>query len=312
MNPKLVYVALSTANPARLSEFLGDALGLPSETRPHADGDLEFFSLGQSQICVVERGHSFLDRPNTTGLDHIAIDAGATDLATLPLSFSTSPLVPQTVMSTWQEVRLKRAATAGVTLRLCSGFSSVADVTTTWLERIDHIGIASSACDRQEHVFQHTLGCPIESRQTDYETRLNVENFVSDRHGVVQHPRPAQLIGGLRVAFLTVGDCELEILAELPTEAPRSIDPNAAGDTSQDRSAIGRFVERRGEGLHHLALKTYDINALLDRLQQRDWRVIDRVGRPGSRRALIGFIHPSELGGVLIHFVERNDQARAI
>jgi hypothetical protein len=56
-----------------------------------------------------------------------------------------------------------------------------------------------------------------------------------------------------------------------------------------------------------VALKVPDINGLLKHLDSGKYRLIDPVGRPGSRRALIGFVHPAELGGVLIHFVERDD-----
>ena len=62
----------------------------------------------------------------------------------------------------------------------------------------------------------------------------------------------------------------------------------------------------RGPGLHHLALKVPDIDAALDRMERAGLTLIDRVGRPGSRRARIGFIHPASLGGVLVHLVQRD------
>ncbi|MCG8544558.1 MAG: VOC family protein, partial [Alphaproteobacteria bacterium] len=71
--------------------------------------------------------------------------------------------------------------------------------------------------------------------------------------------------------------------------------------------AIARFVARRGAGLHHVALKTPDIDGLLASLDAAGLRMIDRIGRPGSRRARIGFVHPASLGGVLMHFVERTE-----
>ena len=73
-----------------------------------------------------------------------------------------------------------------------------------------------------------------------------------------------------------------------------------------DKGAIARYIER-APGLHHLALKTPDIDATLARLAGAGHRMIDSVGRPGSRRARIGFIHPASLGGLLLHFVERDD-----
>ena len=81
----------------------------------------------------------------------------------------------------------------------------------------------------------------------------------------------------------------------------------APGNTRGDKGAIARYIERRGPGLHHLALKTPDIDATLARLYGAGHRMIDHTGRPGSRRARIGFIHPASLGGLLLHFVERDD-----
>ncbi len=77
------------------------------------------------------------------------------------------------------------------------------------------------------------------------------------------------------------------------------------GTTQQDQGAIGRFIERQGAGLHHLAIKTPNTSEILAKLKEAGIRTIDDVGRPGSRRAQIGFIHPSATGGILIHFVER-------
>ena len=79
----------------------------------------------------------------------------------------------------------------------------------------------------------------------------------------------------------------------------------APGTTKQDQGAIARFVASRGPGLHHLALKVTDIDAALASLAAAGHRVIDRIGRPGSRRARIGFVHPQSLGGALVHLVQR-------
>lgn len=78
------------------------------------------------------------------------------------------------------------------------------------------------------------------------------------------------------------------------------------GTTRQDQGAIGRFIAARGPGLHHLALKVADIDATLAALARAGRRLIDPVGRPGSRRARIGFIHPGGgFHGLLVHLVQR-------
>ncbi len=79
----------------------------------------------------------------------------------------------------------------------------------------------------------------------------------------------------------------------------------AAGDTRQDQGAIARFVAARGPGLHHVAFKAPDIDRTLAHLRAAGVPLIDHKGRPGSRRARIGFCHPEAMGGVLIHAVER-------
>jgi len=137
------------------------------------------------------------------------------------------------------------------------------------------------------------------------ELSLAVESFTSDRYGAVYHTRPAELVGGLRVAFIAAGDCELEFLQNFDPRQAGRVDAGAAGTTRQDQGAIARFIASRGAGLHHLALKTPDIDAALAALGEAGVPLIDRRGRPGSRRALIGFVHPSGAGGVLVHFVQR-------
>ena len=114
-------------------------------------------------------------------------------------------------------------------------------------------------------------------------------------------------MGGLRVLFVSIGDCELEFLQEFDPHQDRQIEYGHAGTTMQDQGAIGRFVSKRGRGLHHIALKTPDIDSTLAYLTERGRTTIDQVGRPGSRRARIGFLHPKALGGILLHFVERTE-----
>jgi methylmalonyl-CoA epimerase len=78
-----------------------------------------------------------------------------------------------------------------------------------------------------------------------------------------------------------------------------------AGTTQQDQGAITRYIQARGAGLHHVAFKVADIDSVLASLNEQGFPTIDHVGRPGSRRARIGFVNPKSLGGILIHFVQR-------
>lgn len=95
----------------------------------------------------------------------------------------------------------------------------------------------------------------------------------------------AEEVGSQRVRahFMPVGESALELL-----EA-----------TSAD-SAIAKFVEKRGPGLHHLALRVDDIRAALVELKARGVRLIDEQPRPGAHHSLVAFLHPASTHGVLV------------
>jgi catechol 2,3-dioxygenase-like lactoylglutathione lyase family enzyme len=175
------------------------------------------------------------------------------------------------------------------------------------VQRIDHVGVASTDVREDEATFCGRLGFAVESRQTDMEVALAVESFTSDTYGVVYHSRPPEPVGGLRIACITVGDCELEFLANFDPRQKGEVHHGLAGNTRQDQGAIARFVASQGRGLHHVAVKSPDIDALLGSMAAAGLPMIDTRGRPGSRRALIGFPHPRALGGVLMHLVQRPD-----
>lgn len=74
--------------------------------------------------------------------------------------------------------------------------------------------------------------------------------------------------------------------------------------TSED-STIAKFIEKKGEGMHHLALSVEDIDAEIDRLVSQDTRMIDEVARTGAGGVRIAFVHPKSAGGVLTELCER-------
>jgi methylmalonyl-CoA epimerase len=100
----------------------------------------------------------------------------------------------------------------------------------------------------------------------------------------------------VRAHFIPVGESRLELL-----EA-----------TSAD-SAIARFVEKRGPGLHHITLRVDDIQLALVQLKQRGAKLIDEAPRPGAEHALVAFVHPSSAHGVLVELkqVVTSHEARA-
>jgi methylmalonyl-CoA/ethylmalonyl-CoA epimerase len=73
--------------------------------------------------------------------------------------------------------------------------------------------------------------------------------------------------------------------------------------TSAD-SAVGRFLERNGPGMHHVAYQTTDIDATLERVREVGIRLIDSEPRIGIRGSRVAFLHPHDTGGVLTELVE--------
>ncbi|MBY0494446.1 MAG: methylmalonyl-CoA epimerase [Cyanobacteria bacterium] len=87
----------------------------------------------------------------------------------------------------------------------------------------------------------------------------------------------------VRATFLNTGQSTLEML-----------------EATAPESAIAKFVEKRGAGMHHVALRVDDIDAALVHLKARGIRLIDEKARPGAEGALVAFIHPSAAHGVLV------------
>jgi methylmalonyl-CoA/ethylmalonyl-CoA epimerase len=67
---------------------------------------------------------------------------------------------------------------------------------------------------------------------------------------------------------------------------------------------VGRFLERRGEGVHHVGYRVGDIRAALARLKDEGLRLVDQEPRPGSRGTMVAFVHPKGLDGVLVELVQ--------
>ena len=92
---------------------------------------------------------------------------------------------------------------------------------------------------------------------------------------------------GVEAALLDVGENHVELLAPLHEETP-----------------VGRFLARRGPGLHHVAYGVEDIEAALAQLGAQGIRLIDEVPRTGIRGSRVAFLHPSGSGSVLTEIVE--------
>jgi len=310
--PDLAYVGIAVRDVDAVSRAFGEHLGLARRDGTLADGTrVPLFGVGETALAVFEAGHAFLGADSQPGVHHVAIAADSPAAFAEAAGFNLSSHALTQGIDGVPQLEIDNQWTHGLRTRICAPVA-IEGSASEEVERIDHIGVASADNEKTTGVFSGKLGCTVESTQTDMEVRMAIETFSSDKYGVVYHNRPPQPVGGLRVAFLSIGDCDLELLEPFDPE-PGHADgagptPDQPGTTRGDRGAIGRYIERRGPGLHHLALKTPHINALLPRLADSGLRMIDTAGRPGSRRALIGFIHPAALGGVLLHFVQRDER----
>ncbi|OLE52511.1 MAG: methylmalonyl-CoA epimerase [Acidobacteria bacterium 13_1_20CM_3_53_8] len=92
---------------------------------------------------------------------------------------------------------------------------------------------------------------------------------------------------GVRVAMLPVGEPRIELLEPTGADSP-----------------VAKFLEKRGQGIHHIAVRVDDIRATLQRLKEQGARLIDESPRVGAGQCLVAFIHPSSANGVLVELVE--------
>ena len=302
LSDQIAYVAVASNDPAATCAVFENHFGLPRNNLASSAGEIAVYSLGQSALAVVPLGHPLIDGETKPGVHHIALGVDDLDTAIPRASLFATRAEG---LAGRRAVAFDRAATVGVRVRLTERLD-LARHSDGVVERIDHLGIASTDVAEDERVFSGRFGFAVESRQTDMEVSMAVESFTSDKYGVVYHTRAPEPVGGLRVTFISAGDCEFEFLANFDPRQGAQIEHGRSGSTKQDQGAITRFVTARGRGLHHVALKVRDINATLERMASAGLPMIDVKGRPGSRRALIGFPHPKATGGILMHLVQRD------
>lgn len=94
---------------------------------------------------------------------------------------------------------------------------------------------------------------------------------------------------GVRVAMLPIGETHIELLEPLSEDSP-----------------VGKFLQKRGPGIHHVAIKVSDIRASLAELKEKGTRLIDEIPRRGAGGCLVAFVHPSSANGVLLELVQQD------
>lgn len=132
---------------------------------------------------------------------------------------------------------------------------------------IEHIGIAVEDLKKAAEIFSDILGYEPAGMESVPDQKVEVVFFASD-----ENPESGRI----------------ELLSSTDPESP-----------------FGKFLDKRGPGLHHLALKVNDIEARLAELKSKDYRLIDEKPRLGAGGKKVAFIHPLSTGGILIELVER-------
>ncbi len=97
----------------------------------------------------------------------------------------------------------------------------------------------------------------------------------------------------VRVAMLPIGETNVELL-----------------EPTSDDSAIAKFLEKRGSGIHHIAIEVSNIEESLAKLKANGARLIDETPKVGAGGCLIAFVHPATTGGVLLELVQHTEHSR--
>jgi methylmalonyl-CoA/ethylmalonyl-CoA epimerase len=148
------------------------------------------------------------------------------------------------------------------------------------LTRIDHVGIACRDLDKSIELYRATFGLEVVSLESNSEQGVR-EAMLAVGPGAAVAPgvgvRPGH--GG--------GWGYVQLLEPLGPDTP-----------------VGKFIARRGEGIHHIGYGVPDIKAALAAIGGTGIRLIDERPRHGSMGASIAFLHPADLGGVLTELVQ--------
>ncbi|GAH45673.1 unnamed protein product [marine sediment metagenome] len=132
------------------------------------------------------------------------------------------------------------------------------------IEKIDHIGIAVKSIKETSELLSNILGLKVAGEEIVEEQKV-------------------------KVAFLPLGDSELELLESTSAEGP-----------------IARFIEKKGEGIQHIAFRVNNIEEILEKLKKGGVRLIDEKPRYGAGGAKIAFLHPKDTNGILVELCERD------
>jgi methylmalonyl-CoA/ethylmalonyl-CoA epimerase len=109
--------------------------------------------------------------------------------------------------------------------------------------------------------------------------------FYRDVLGV--EPHPPEVVDGATILALPFGDSEIELLAPLEADSP-----------------IGKFLARRGPGIHHICYRVPDLDAAIQACRSAGYRLVDEVPRTGAGGRRIAFLHPKATAGILLELTD--------
>lgn len=132
------------------------------------------------------------------------------------------------------------------------------------VNKVDHIGIAVKNLDETLKFYEDILGMKCVDKEVVEEQKV-------------------------RVAFLPIGDTEVELLESTEEDGP-----------------IAKFIEKKGEGIQHIAYRVDDVEKTIAELKAKGIRMIDEKPRYGAGGAKIAFLHPKSTFGVLIELCQRD------
>ena len=96
--------------------------------------------------------------------------------------------------------------------------------------------------------------------------------------------------GEMEIAFLKFENIEIELLESLKEE-----------------SVIDKFIQKRGEGIHHIALEVKNINESMDKLNNSNIKLINNKPKSGSKESLVTFLHPRDFNGILVELCQKRN-----
>ena len=100
-------------------------------------------------------------------------------------------------------------------------------------------------------------------------------------------PHLPEVVDGATIVTLPFGDAEVELLAPIVADSP-----------------IGRFLARRGPGIHHICYRVPDLDAALEACRKAGYRLVDEVPRKGAAGRRIAFVHPKATAGILLELTD--------